>query len=130
MAMGYSYPGGISIGMTRTYPTHRSIAVTGASRTGLLARIARSTGGKLLDRAAERLFPAASKAPKAAPSITRAIAGAALTRIAARSVPGAIVVGGGILAKGLYDRRRAHLARRKTASTSETSSNETGNAEA
>ena len=85
----------------------------------LRARIARSTGGKLLDKAAQRLFPAVSQAPKAAPSITRAIAGAALTRIAARSVPGAIVVGGGLLAKELYDRRRAHLARRKAASSIE-----------
>jgi hypothetical protein len=90
----------------------------------LLARIARSTGGKLLDKASARLFPAMAEAPKAKPSITRALAGAALTRIAARSVPGAIVVGGGLLAKGLYDRRRAHLARRKAAST-----DETGNAE-
>ena len=87
----------------------------------LLARIARSTGGRLLDKASERLFPTLAEAPKAKPSITRAIAGAALTRIAARSVPGAIVVGGGILAKGLYDRRRAHLARRKKATSSETS---------
>ena len=82
----------------------------------LFARLARSTGGKLLDKAAGRVFPSAAEAPKAAPSITRALVGTALTRIATRSVPGAILVGGGILAKALYDRRRAHLARRKAAS--------------
>ena len=88
----------------------------------LIARIARSAGGKLLNKAAERLFPAATEPDaKSKPkrSITGAIAGAAITRIATRSVPGAILIGGGILAKGLYDRRRAHLARRKQAKVEE-----------
>ena len=35
------------------------------------------------------------------------IAGAALVRVATRSVPGAIVVTSGLVAKKLYDRRRA-----------------------
>ena len=72
----------------------------------LLARLARSTGGKLLDIAATRLFPAPTDAPKAKSSLTRALTGAAITRIATRSVPGALVVGAGLLAKSLYDRRR------------------------
>ena len=72
----------------------------------LLARLIRSTGGKLLDSAAGRLFPA--KGPAAGKAgLGKAIAGAAITRIASRSVPGALVVGGGILAKMLFDRRRA-----------------------
>lgn len=91
----------------------------------LLARIARSTGGKLLDKAAQRLLPAAAEAQMAKPSLTRTLAGAALTRIATRSVPGAIVIGGGLLAKELYDRRRAHLARRKAAGADEASDAET-----
>jgi hypothetical protein len=82
----------------------------GASRMAidnrLLARLVRSTGGKLLDRAAGRLFPPTSTA-KSKGTIGKAIAGAAITRIAARSVPGALLVGGGLLAKSLYDRRRA-----------------------
>jgi hypothetical protein len=36
-----------------------------------------------------------------------AICGAALMRIATRSVPGAIIVGGGLVAKTLHDRRKA-----------------------
>ena len=73
----------------------------------LLARIVRRGGGKLLDAAAGQLFREAEDTPKAKRSITRAMAGAALTRIATRSVPGALVVGSGLLAKSLYERRRA-----------------------
>jgi hypothetical protein len=76
----------------------------------LLARIAQRGGGKLLDLASARMLPLASQdpgAPKMKRSLTGALAGAAIVRIATRSVPGAIVVGGGLLAKALYDRRRA-----------------------
>ena len=81
----------------------------------LLASIVRKGGNKLLDLGMERLFPNTapirSKTPMPKPSIvkpslTRAAAGAALTRIATRSVPGAIVVGGAVLARTLYNRRR------------------------
>lgn len=37
----------------------------------------------------------------------------AIARVAVRSVPGAILVGGGLLAKTLYDRSRSHVARAK-----------------
>lgn len=77
----------------------------------LLARIIRRGGGHLLDVAAGRLFAEKADAPKPKGSIGRSLAGAALTRLATRSVPGALVVGGGLLAKGLYDRRRAKRAR-------------------
>jgi hypothetical protein len=60
----------------------------------LLSRIARQGSGKLVDTVLGK-------------GLTGKIAGAALTRLATRSVPGAIVVGGGILAKLLYDRRKA-----------------------
>ena len=76
----------------------------------LLASIVRQGGGKLLDLGLGRMFPpAAGRAKTAEPkrSLTKAAAGAALTRIATRSVPGAIVVGGAMLAKTLYNRRRA-----------------------
>ena len=35
-------------------------------------------------------------------------AAAALVRLATRSVPGALAVGGGLIAKALFDRRRKH----------------------
>ena len=72
----------------------------------LLARLVRTTGGRLLDRATARLIPPVADATKAKRPIASALTGAALTRIATRSVPGALVVGGGLLAKTLYDRRR------------------------
>ena len=71
----------------------------------LLARLVRTTGGKLLDRATARLVPPAAGAAKAKRSIGSALTGAAIARIATRSVPGALIVGGGLLAKSLYDRR-------------------------
>ena len=82
----------------------------------MIARIARKGGSKLLDLAVTRLFPQppASKAKAAsAPetgtklNLTELVAGQALTRFAQRSVPGAIVLGGSLLAKTLYDRRKA-----------------------
>ena len=73
----------------------------------LLARIVRRGGGQLLDAAAGLLFAEKADATKAKSSISRSITGAVLTRIATRSVPGALVIGGSLLAKSLYDRRRA-----------------------
>lgn len=79
----------------------------------LLATIARRGGGKLIDLAVGRFLPAGQpteKTPLLKRSLTKGLAGAAVTRIATRSVPGAIVVGGGFLAKVLYDRRRKRRA--------------------
>ncbi len=76
----------------------------------IMARLVREAGGKLLDLAASRLespaAPVAAAVGKKA-SLTRKVAGAALLKVATRSVPGAIVVGGAVLAKTLYDRRHA-----------------------
>jgi hypothetical protein len=41
------------------------------------------------------------------------VAGAVIARLTVRSVPGAILVGGGLLAKTLFDRRKGHAAVRK-----------------
>lgn len=49
---------------------------------------------------------AATKAPKAKRGIGTRLLTAAATRIATRSVPGAIVVGGALLAKTLHERRK------------------------
>jgi hypothetical protein len=64
-------------------------------------------GGKLLDQGLGKVFDKTA-APKS--SITGTLAGAALTRIATKSVPGAIIVGGGMLAKVLFDRRHTGKA--------------------
>jgi hypothetical protein len=72
----------------------------------LLARIARQNGGKLLNSAIDTLLPVdAAKAGKT--SLLGGIAGAVAVRVATRSVPGAILVGGAVLAKRLYDQRHA-----------------------
>jgi hypothetical protein len=76
----------------------------------ILAQIARRGGGKLLDGAVGKVVKGSAGAPSAKSTILGTLAGAALTRIATKSVPGAILVGGGLLAKTLYDRRRAGKA--------------------
>ena len=108
----------------------------------LIARIARTGGGKLLDMAIDRLLleqpkpsarsssgrPASAKpAPPpsgtaastakaagkpASPSITRKVTDATLGNIARRSVPAAIIIGGAVLAKALHDQRKAKKAAR------------------
>ncbi len=76
----------------------------------ILARIARQGGGKLLDRAVGKLSAPDSVAK---PSLLGSIASFALLRVATRSVPGAIIVTGGILAKRLHDQRKARKAATK-----------------
>ena len=79
----------------------------------ILARIARQNGGKLLNAAIDTLLPVdATKAGKK--TLLGGIAGAVAVRVATLSVPGAIMVGGAVIAKRLYDRRHAVKARRKT----------------
>lgn len=78
----------------------------------ILADIALRGGGLLLRRGIERGLLGMKYSPDKAKNIvkgrklTETLAGAALARFATTSVPGAIVVGGGLLAKTLYDRRR------------------------
>lgn len=85
----------------------------------LLARLARQGGGKLLDMAVGKLFGGApakvagkdsGKVPGA--TIAGKAAKAAAAQMARRSVPAAIVIGGAVLAKHLYDKRRAKRAER------------------
>ncbi len=73
----------------------------------ILAEIARKGGGKLLNSAVGKALPGDAAAKPGRKTLLGGIAGALAVRVATRSVPGAIVVGGGILAKTLYDRRRA-----------------------
>lgn len=73
----------------------------------ILAGLARKGGSKLLDGAVNRLLPDKPAETVKRGSLLRGIAGTVAMRIATRSVPGAIVVASGALAKTLYDRRRA-----------------------
>ncbi len=97
----------------------------------ILAGIAMRTGSELLKRGVDRgilgIAPevqkdaarsagakaaetAAAKAPKRKSRFGAGLLAAAATRIATRSVPGAIVVGGVLLAKTLHERRRNRKA--------------------
>jgi hypothetical protein len=77
----------------------------------LLRQIARSNGGKLLNAAIDTLLPVdAGKVPTTKKTLLGGIAGAVVVRVATRSVPGAILVGGAMIAKRLYDRRHAGTA--------------------
>ncbi|WP_225204715.1 hypothetical protein [Novosphingobium huizhouense] len=87
--------------------------------TVILADIALRAGGALLRRGVEtgvlgQKF-GTGKARKIVKgrSLTQSLVGTALARVATRSVPGAIVVGGGLLAKTLYDRRHAAAQKAK-----------------
>ena len=83
----------------------------------ILGRIMRQNGGKLLDGAVARIVPAG---PAEKTGIVGKIAGAALVRIATRSVPGAIVVTGGLIAKAVHDKRKARRAPAKDAPAKDT----------
>lgn len=81
----------------------------------VIAQIARKHGPRLLQQAVGRLagdpvmrnevLTPGGKPAK--PSIGERIASVALLRIATKSVPGAILVSGGLIAKALHDRRKA-----------------------
>ena len=73
-------------------------------------------GGQIMRHAVERTL-LGTKYPKAKAknivkgrSMFQTMVGTALARIATRSVPGAIIVGGGMLAKTLYDRKQGIAA--------------------
>lgn len=85
----------------------------------ILADLALRGSGVLVRQAMERGLLGRKYAPEKAKEILKgrtfgeAIVGSAIAKIATRSVPGAILVGGGLLAKTLYDRRKGRLARDK-----------------
>ena len=76
----------------------------------LIARVLRHHGGKLVNQAVsgavDKFLPAEPAKP-ARSSFTGKIANALLLRVAMRSVPGAIIVGGGLIAKRLHERHKA-----------------------
>jgi len=72
----------------------------------LIAKIARKGGNRLLDSTVSQLLP---EEPGRF-SLTGRLVGAALVRIGSRSVPGAILVGGGLLARAVHRQRKAARA--------------------
>ncbi len=83
----------------------------------VLADIALRGGGSLLRRAVEiGLLGKALGSTKAGKLVKgrtmgQTLVGTAIARIATRSVPGALIIGGGLLARALYDRKHAKEAR-------------------
>jgi hypothetical protein len=79
----------------------------------IIADIALRGGGRLLKHLVERSVLGAKYNPQRAKeivrgrSMTQSLLGTAVARIATRSVPGALLVGGGLLAKTLYDRSKS-----------------------
>lgn len=78
----------------------------------ILAGIVRRGGDKLLNNALARVLPDEPVKTGKRGNLLTGIAGAVAMRVATRSVPGAIVVGSGLIAKKLYDRRKAAKAGR------------------
>ena len=79
----------------------------------VIADIAIRGGGRILRHTIEKAVLGAKYSPATARNIVKGrsmaqtLLGTALARVATRSVPGALVVGGGLLAKALYDRRKS-----------------------
>ena len=78
----------------------------------IIADIALRSGGRLLRHVVERTLLGVTYPPDKARKIVkgrgmvRTLIGTAVARVATRSVPGALLVGGGLLAKTVYDLRR------------------------
>jgi hypothetical protein len=82
----------------------------------VIADIAMRGGGRLLRHLVERTVLGVKYPPDKARdivkgrSMTQTLLGTAVARIATRSVPGALLVGGGLIAKTLYDRSKKRRA--------------------
>lgn len=85
----------------------------------LIADVALRSSSLLMRRAVERGLLGSKYPARKARAIlqgrgwSETLLHTALARVAVRSVPGAILVGGGLIAKTLYDRSREHVARAK-----------------
>lgn len=85
----------------------------------LIADVALRGSALLARRAVERGLLGSKYEPRKAKAILKGrtlgetLLHTTIARLAVRSVPGAILVGGGLLAKTLYDRTRSHQARAK-----------------
>ena len=86
----------------------------------IITDLARRGGNRLIHRTIGKVMPDIPDLPNKRPTLLAGLVGAVAVRIATRSVPGAIVVGGGLLAKMLYDRKQAKRSK-KSASTDQSS---------
>jgi hypothetical protein len=79
----------------------------------IIADLVLRAGTRLARHALERAALGTKHSPAKAREIVKnrtmvqTLVGTAVARIATKSVPGALLVGGGLLAKALYDRRRS-----------------------
>ncbi len=78
-------------------------------RKRLISKLIRGSGNRLLEEAMGRYMPDADGKATLGSRLTSFV----LLRVAMGSVPGAIVVGGGLIAKALHDQNKA----RKTMAT-------------
>ena len=82
----------------------------------IIADLALRGGGQLLRHAVERTLLGTKYSKAEAKNLVKGrtmiqtLIGTALARVAVRSAPGALVIGGGLLAKSLYDRRKGKAA--------------------
>lgn len=76
----------------------------------LLARLARQGGSRLLDAAIAKALPDRPTPGRRKGNLLSELAGIVAMRVATRSVPGAIIVTSGLVAKTLHDRRKARKA--------------------
>lgn len=85
----------------------------------LIADIVLRGGSRIMRQVVEANLLKAKYSPQKSRDIIKGrgivgtLAGAAIARIATRSVPGALFVGGGLLAKALYDRSKGERAKAK-----------------
>ena len=73
----------------------------------ILGKILRHHGGKVIGDAFDKAINTVMPAEDEKPSWTRRLGRIALLRIATKSVPGAIIVGGSIALKHLHNRHKA-----------------------
>ncbi|MDE2302709.1 MAG: hypothetical protein KGK11_09135 [Sphingomonadales bacterium] len=84
------------------------------ARGRILSQLAVRHGPQLAERAIAGLIDAGGAVKRAAkPSLGQRIATFALLRVATRSVPGAILVGGGLVVKAVHAQRKARRAQRR-----------------
>lgn len=85
----------------------------------IIADLVLRGGGRLLRNLVERnvlkaKYPAdTAKSIVSGRGMAQTLVSTAIARVATRSVPGAILVGGGLIAKTLYDRRKGAEAKEK-----------------
>ncbi|WP_251567077.1 hypothetical protein [Erythrobacter sp. 3-20A1M] len=86
----------------------------------IMADIAMRAGTRLMKNAVQKGFLSGRYGRQTASeivenrSVAQTLASVALAKVATRSLPGALVVGGGMLAKTLFDRRRARRGQAKS----------------